>query len=76
MVRRTEGRMDGQTLFYRNLLAKAGGTTSKFEWTEKKKSSRPQIGQYQGKPMIQLWENGKNPNLGPSLGPLKFFHGF
>ena len=54
MDRRTEGRMDGQTLFYRNLLAKAGGTTSKFEWTEKKKSFRPQIGQYQGKPMIQL----------------------
>ena len=26
--------------------------------------------------MIQLWENGKNPNLGPSLEPQKFFMGF
>ena len=26
--------------------------------------------------MIQPWENGKNPNFGPSFGPWRFFHGF
>ena len=29
--------------------------------------------QYQGKLMIQLWENDKNPDLGPILGVQKFF---
>ena len=29
--------------------------------------------QYQANIMMQPWENGKNPNFGPSLGPPKFF---
>ena len=28
--------------------------------------------QYQGKLMIQLWENDKNPSFAPNLGPPKF----
>ena len=29
--------------------------------------------QYQGKLMMQLWENGKNPNFGPNLRTQKIF---
>ena len=32
--------------------------------------------QYQGNIMMQFWENGKSPNLGPNLGVPKFFYGF
>ena len=29
--------------------------------------------QYQGKLMMQTWENGKNPNFGPNLDPQIFY---
>ena len=32
--------------------------------------------QYQRNIMMQFWENGKSPNLGPNLGVPKFFYGF